>query len=74
MSAWRVPVRLALRDALRHRTRSLLIVLPGGDGYQDILTRVPSIARARRLLGWEPKVPLEQGLKRTIEYFRSVVS
>src|SRR4051812_9525920 len=27
VSAWRVPVRLALRDALRHRMRSVLIVL-----------------------------------------------
>ena len=24
----------------------------------------------RRILGWEPKVPLEQGLKETVEYFR----
>ncbi|MGH9368314.1 MAG: bifunctional UDP-4-keto-pentose/UDP-xylose synthase, partial [Thermoanaerobaculia bacterium] len=31
-----------------------------GEGYQDILTRVPSIQRARRLLGWEPKVGLDE--------------
>jgi dTDP-glucose 4,6-dehydratase len=30
------------------------------------------ITRARAKLGWEPKVPLEEGLKRTIEYFRSL--
>ena len=43
--------------------------LPPGDPKQ----RKPDITRARTLLGWEPKVPLEQGLPRTIEYFRTVV-
>ena len=43
--------------------------LPIGDPKQ----RKPDITRARRLLGWEPKVDLAQGLQRTIEYFRSVV-
>ena len=36
----------------------------------DPRVRQPDIAKARRLLGWEPKVRLEQGLSRTIEYFR----
>ncbi|MGZ8831464.1 MAG: UDP-glucuronic acid decarboxylase family protein [Thermoanaerobaculia bacterium] len=40
----------------------------------DPKIRRPDITKAKLLLGWEPKVPLEQGLKRTIEYFRSVVS
>ena len=35
----------------------------------DPLKRRPDITLARRLLGWEPKTPLEAGLKRTIEYF-----
>ncbi len=34
--------------------------------------RVPDLIRAR-YLGWEAKVPLEEGLKRTIEYFRKVI-
>jgi dTDP-glucose 4,6-dehydratase len=33
--------------------------------------RQPDISRARELLGWEPVVPLEEGLKSTIDYFRS---
>lgn len=33
--------------------------------------RQPDITRARQLLGWEPQVPLEEGLRRTIEYFRA---
>jgi dTDP-glucose 4,6-dehydratase len=36
----------------------------------DPKRRQPDIARARTILGWEPKVPLEDGLPRTIEYFR----
>jgi dTDP-glucose 4,6-dehydratase len=37
----------------------------------DPKVRRPDITRARTLLGWEPKVPLEQGLTSTIAYFRS---
>ena len=39
--------------------------LPQDDPRQ----RQPDITRARKLLGWEPTVPLKEGLKRTIEYF-----
>ena len=40
--------------------------LPEDDPKQ----RQPDITRARKLLGWEPDVPLETGLKATIDYFR----
>ena len=36
----------------------------------DPKVRQPDITRARTLLGWEPRVPLEQGLVTTIDYFR----
>ncbi len=36
----------------------------------DPKVRQPDITRARSLLGWEPKVPLEEGLPRTLAYFR----
>jgi dTDP-glucose 4,6-dehydratase len=36
----------------------------------DPKVRRPDITRARTLLGWEPKVPLDQGLTSTIDYFR----
>jgi len=36
----------------------------------DPQTRQPDISKARRLLGWEPKVSLEEGLHLTIEWFR----
>jgi len=39
----------------------------------DPKVRQPDITRARKLLGWEPKVPFEQGIVTTIEYFRDKV-
>ena len=40
----------------------------------DPMQRCPDITRARSLLGWEPKIPLEQGLLRTIAYFESLLA
>jgi dTDP-glucose 4,6-dehydratase len=48
----------------------------GGIAYKplpvdDPKVRQPDISRARQLLGWEPKEGLEEGLRKTIEWFRS---
>ncbi|MCL5275501.1 MAG: SDR family oxidoreductase [Chloroflexi bacterium] len=40
----------------------------------DPQRRRPDITRARTILGWEPKITLEAGLKLTIDYFRKVMS
>ena len=40
----------------------------------DPLRRRPDIGRAKDLLGWEPKVPLSQGLQQTADYFASVLA
>jgi dTDP-glucose 4,6-dehydratase len=40
----------------------------------DPKVRKPDITRARTLLGWEPKVPLEEGLQKTLEYFKTKVT
>jgi nucleoside-diphosphate-sugar epimerase len=42
-----------------------------GEGYQDILTRVPSIRRARQILGWEPRVDLDEALRLTVDFYLS---
>jgi len=39
----------------------------------DPSRRCPDIAKARRVLGWEPHVPLAEGLEKTIAWFRQVV-
>ena len=38
----------------------------------DPLQRRPDITRARSHLGWEPRIPLREGLERTIAWFRSI--
>jgi dTDP-glucose 4,6-dehydratase len=37
----------------------------------DPAVRRPDITRAKEILGWEPTVPVREGLKRTIEWFRT---
>ncbi|HEX9489701.1 MAG TPA: hypothetical protein VF930_05410, partial [Stellaceae bacterium] len=44
--------------------------LPADDPVQ----RCPDISRARDLLNWEPRVPLDTGLERTIAYFDRLLS
>jgi len=39
----------------------------------DPKTRQPDIRRATEILGWTPKVPLSDGLAKTVEYFRSLL-
>ncbi|MCB1056140.1 MAG: bifunctional UDP-4-keto-pentose/UDP-xylose synthase [Acidobacteria bacterium] len=40
-----------------------------GKGYEDIMTRTPSIAKARTALGWNPRVSLDEALARTLDHF-----
>ncbi len=42
-------------------------------GYEDVRRRVPDYSKAKRILGWEPKVSLEEGLKKTISWYREFV-
>jgi UDP-glucuronate decarboxylase len=46
------------------------LALPQDDPKQ----RQPNIERAKSLLGWEPKVPLAEGLRRTVDYFRRLIA
>lgn len=56
--------------ALLPESKSRLVFrpLPGDDPKR----RRPDIALARELLGWNPSVPLREGLAKTIEYFRNI--
>jgi nucleoside-diphosphate-sugar epimerase len=44
--------------------------LPQDDPKQ----RCPDISKAKRLLGWQPKVNLDEGLRLTLEFFRQQVA
>ncbi|WP_456374036.1 UDP-glucuronic acid decarboxylase family protein [Methanocaldococcus sp.] len=39
----------------------------------DPVRRKPDITMAKEILGWEPKIRLEEGLERTIEYFKQII-
>jgi len=40
-----------------------------GSGYQDVQRRRPNIKKAQKLLGWEPKIGLEQSIESTLDFF-----
>lgn len=40
----------------------------------DPMQRCPDLSRARRVLGWEPRIPLDEGLEKTIAHFRPLVT
>lgn len=52
-------------------SKSLILLEPLPE--DDPKVRRPDISRARATLGWEPRVPLREGLRRTIAYFQSLV-
>ena len=45
------------------------VPLPSDDPKQ----RQPDISKARLLLGWTPKIPLKIGLKKSLDYYKSLV-
>ena len=57
-----------IRDLTGTRSEIVFKPLP----VDDPKVRQPDIAKAQEKLGWEPKVKLEEGLTRTIAYFRSL--
>ncbi len=66
---------LELAHIIRDMTggRSEIVKLEGKRIEGDPQTRCPDITRAHQILGWEPKVGLEEGLRRTIDYFKDRV-
>jgi len=59
-----------VKEKIGSRSEILLKPLPSDDPQQ----RRPDIELAKRKLNWEPTIELEQGLEKTIEYFRSIVN
>jgi dTDP-glucose 4,6-dehydratase len=68
------PVELTIlefADRIRHLMGSNLEIVFRPLPEDDPRKRRPDISKAKRILGWEPKVSLEDGLRETVAYFRS---
>jgi dTDP-glucose 4,6-dehydratase len=64
-------LELAKRVQRLTGTRSPIVFMPLPQ--DDPRVRQPDITRARTLLGWEPRVELDEGLGKTIEWFRAAL-
>lgn len=67
-------LELAKKIKIIGKFSSEIVMVPAeqiyGKGYEDIFRRVPDISKAKRMLGWEPKIGLDEGLKKTIEWYK----
>jgi len=70
------PVEFTIRELAemiirltKSRSKIIRMPLPPDDPTQ----RQPDIRLAKKELDWEPKIPLEEGLKKTIAYFTSII-
>lgn len=63
---------LEIADIIKKLTQSQSEIVYKTIGQDDPKRRCPDITKAKKLLNWRPKVGLEEGLKKTIQYFRSV--
>jgi len=61
-----------LAEKVIHATGSTSKLVFVAGATDDPRRRCPDIALAKSALGWEPRVPLADGLKKTIEYFKSI--
>jgi dTDP-glucose 4,6-dehydratase len=64
---------LQLAELVKEMTGSSAEIIHRPLPIDDPKVRQPDISVARRVLSWEPAVPLREGLVRTIEYFRTIV-
>jgi UDP-glucuronate decarboxylase len=72
------PIEYKVRDLAEVIARKLndgrLKLVSNAMPIDDPRQRCPDITKARDLLGWEPKVMLDEGLEKTIDYFMRVIS
>jgi dTDP-glucose 4,6-dehydratase len=82
MSDYKLPMNVGNPDefTVRELAEQVLALIGGKSKIEkrplpedDPKVRRPDITLARKILGWEPKFKLKDGLQKTIEYFRSIV-
>ena len=66
-------IKQLAEETLRQLPESTSKLVYGPMPKDDPKRRKPDITLAKELLGWEPKVPLQEGLAKTIAYFRTLV-
>lgn len=62
-----------LAEMVMHMTHSASKIIFNPLPQDDPTQRKPDISLAHDMLDWEPKIPLEKGLRKTIDYFKKVI-
>jgi len=68
---WRI---IDFAEHIRNLTGTKAPILFQPLPQDDPKQRRPDIGKARQLLGWEPKVGLDEGLRQTIDYFKNIIA
>ncbi len=63
---------LEIADTIKKLTQSQSEIVYKTIGQDDPRRRCPDITKAKKLLNWQPKIGLEEGLKQTIKYFQNL--
>ena len=63
---------LEIADIIKKLSRSKSEITFKAIGADDPKKRCPDITKAKNLLNWQPKINLEDGLQKTIEYFKNI--
>lgn len=61
---------LSLAEKIKYLANSKSNIIHIPKGYVDVELRIPSIEKAKRILGFNPEIDLDQGIKKTIEWYK----
>ena len=61
-------------EAILEKTGAKLEIIEKPLPEDDPKVRQPNIEKARRVLGWEPKIAFDEGITHTIDYFRDFLA